>query len=528
MNSFTSALLPALPALAGVQASPSVQNQPVAFDNVTSVPLLAKGDACGYAASPTGGSICGNGLCCSSETNVCGSGELSCSAISCLPKYSTGCAWQGSINDKLQPQAPSPGRGSPSSLQKRQDTARQGTDSSSSSSDELYQRPSLPWLAHLPRPELGSVPYGELITTCNEPDTVALTFDDGPWQYTEDLLDILRDYDAEATFFVCGGNMGGDGQITDYGHPHLLRRMADEGHQVGTHTWAHADLTTVDEHGIIDQLLLNEQAIVQALDRIPTYFRPPYFSTNDDVLDAVGQLGYHVVNAGVDTNDWKGDYDAARQAFSQAVQQGPWDGSGGKIVLAHDIHDRTVHELAAYMIEQARDAGFRLVTLGECMGDPEQNWYRNPRTGGPWASYDSGSSGSSKLVARDEIPPAGEQGKGPAGPLRSYHPPTSTAHLHKVPLKAGHAPPLLPIPTATEKSKNLVTRAAEPSESHATGPASQALGTRDAASQPDTSSFPSRLATVPGARPTTGGGSRCSKAIFGLVMVMVNMLFLLQ
>lgn len=446
---------------------------------------------------------------------MCGSDNLSCSAISCLPKYSTGCAWQGSINAKLQPQAPSPGHGPPSSLQKRQDTTAQDADASSSSSEELYQRPSLSWLARLPRPELGSVPYGELITTCNEPDAVALTFDDGPWQYTADLLDILSDYDAEATFFVCGANMGGEGQITDYGHPDLLRRMVDEGHQVGTHTWAHTDLTSVDEYGILDQLLLNEQAIVQALGRIPTYFRPPYFSTNDDVLDTVGQLGYHVVNAGVDTNDWKGDYDVARQTFSQAVQQGPSDGSGGKIVLAHDIHDRTVHELAAYMIEQARGAGFRLVTVGECMGDPEQNWYRNPRTGGPWASYGPG--GSSKLVARHEIPPADEQGKERAGTLASYHPSNSTAHLHRVPLKTGY-PLLVPIPTATEKSKILVTRPVEPVESDAT----------DAASQSGNSSFPVRLAMVPGTRPTTGGGSRYSKATFGLVLALVNMFFTLQ
>ena len=98
-----------------------------------------------------------------------------------------------------------------------------------------------------------------------------------------------------------------------------VSELVNEGHQVGTHTYAHEDLALVDEYGILDQLLFNEQAIVQALGRIPTYFRPPYFSTNDDVLDTVGELGYHVINAGVDTNDWKGDYDAARQAFSQVL-----------------------------------------------------------------------------------------------------------------------------------------------------------------------------------------------------------------
>ncbi|KAG6355776.1 hypothetical protein INS49_003742 [Diaporthe citri] len=461
-------------------------------------------------------------------------------AIDCLPKYSTGCNWQGNINDKLQPKAPSPSQGRSSSLRKRQDTTTQDTEASSSSSEQLYKRPSLSWLARLPRPELGSVPYGEVITTCNEPGTVALTFDDGPWEYTEELLNILSDYDAEATFFVCGGNMGGDGQITDYGHPHLLRRMVDEGHQVGTHTWAHADLTTVDEYGILDQLLLNEQALVQALGRIPTYFRPPYFSTNDDVLDTVGDLGYHVISAGVDTNDWKGDYDAARQAFSQAVQQGAWDGSNGKIVLAHDIHERTVHELAAYMIEQARDAGFRLVTVGECMGDPEENWYRDPRTGGPWAfgssddsplvkrhvvhpikgflPYPEPADKSNALVAnsahvkRDVVPPPFDgQDKESAETLRSYYPPTSTEGLHKKHLIPG----FLPYPEPADKSNALVARAAEPSQSVAAN-----------VTQPGVVSVPLRM--VPGAWPLSGVGSPSPKATFGLVLALANMFFLLH
>lgn len=429
---------------------------------------------------------------------------------------------QGKINDELQPHAPLLGQDSSPSVRKRQSTTEEYADSSSSSSPDLFRRPSLSWLYRLPRPELGSVPYGELITTCNEPGTVALTFDDGPWQYTKDLLDILRDYEAEATFFVCGGNMGGDGQITDYGHPRLLRRMIDEGHQVGTHTWAHSDLTTVDEYDIIDQLLFNEQALVQALGRIPTYFRPPYFSTNDAVLDTVGQLGYHVINAGVDTNDWKGDYDAAKQAFSQAIQQGQWDGSAGKIVLAHDIHDRTVHELAAYMIEHARDAGFRLVTVGECMGDPEQNWYRDPRTGGSYGST------SSKPVKRDETSPLDGQDEEPVGLLRSYYPPNTTENLHKVPLEFGHGPALLPIPTATEKLNILITRAAEPTDTAAADLSRRGLEDHDSTPQPR----PMPLTFGPGAGPSagsvTGTGSPSLKATFGLVLALVVVFSLLQ
>lgn len=413
---------------------------------------------------------------------------------------------QGDINEKLQPQPP-PGQGPPSSFQKRQEAADEEEDTSSSSPDQLYKRPPLNWLANLPRPELGDVPYGELITTCYEPGTVALTFDDGPWQYTEDLLNILRDYDAQATFFVCGGNMGGDGQITENGHPHLLRRMVEEGHQVGTHTWAHADLTTVDEYGILDQLLFNEQAIVQALDRIPTYFRPPYFSTNEDVLDTVGDFGYHVINAGVDTNDWKGDYDAARQAFSQAVQGGSADGSGGRIVLAHDIHERTVHELAAYMIEEARNAGFRLVTVGECMGDAEENWYRDPRTGGSWSA-----SPQTSLVKRGEVPPPppAAQDKEFAEKLRRYSRFNYTEDVGPFDNRI-ISPGLLPYLANTEKPNKLVARASES--------VSESVSESESESEP-------RM--VPYAFTHTGDSSPSPKATFGLFLALVSVFFMLQ
>lgn len=54
------------------------------------------------------------------------------------------------------------------------------------------------------------------------------------------------------------------------------------------------------------------------------------------------------------------------------------------IVLAHDIHEPTVFSLASFMIDTAEQQGFELVTLGACMNDPPQNWYRDPETGGPW------------------------------------------------------------------------------------------------------------------------------------------------
>ncbi|ROW00417.1 hypothetical protein VPNG_07939 [Cytospora leucostoma] len=234
---------------------------------------------------------------------------------------------------------------------------------------------------------------------------MALSFDDGPWEYTAELLDLLADYGANATFFVCGSNMDTEGQLTGHDHPQLLRRMVEEGHQVGTHTWGHMDLMTLDRDGVNDQMLRNEQALVETLGMIPTYFRPPYFSADGLALDAVGRLGYHVINADVDTRDWVGDYDAARANFDEGVRQAGLenDEAGGLIVLAHNIRERTVEELVAYMIDNARERGYRLVTVGQCLGDPERNWYRNPSTGGSWMS--GGRGRGREMMERAVVPP---------------------------------------------------------------------------------------------------------------------------
>lgn len=243
--------------------------------------------------------------------------------------------------------------------------------------------PSLDYLAQLPRPQLGSTPYGQVITSCTVPGTLALSFDDGPWLYTLDLLELLQREDVHATFFVCGRNMAED-QLTGYGHPQLLRRMVSSGHQVGTHTWAHPNLAEISQSEVFRQMYLNEQALVSALGILPTYFRPPYLKWTAETLNIMEELGYHVITLDVDTRDWEGDYDAAEQNFLGALG---W-GSDSKLVLAHDIHERTVYEFAEWMIDMAKERGYRLVTVGECLGDSVDNWYRSPYTGESWNTGD--------------------------------------------------------------------------------------------------------------------------------------------
>lgn len=78
-----------------------------------------------------------------------------------------------------------------------------------------------------------SVPFGQVITKCTEPNAFALSFDDGPFDFTKTLLQMLNQNKLKATFFVNGQNFG---SITDKGD--ILKEMLDGGHQIGSHTYA--------------------------------------------------------------------------------------------------------------------------------------------------------------------------------------------------------------------------------------------------------------------------------------------------
>lgn len=151
-------------------------------------------------------------------------------------------------------------------------------------------------ITSVPRPKLGQVPYGISIRHCTIAGKVALTFDDGPYLYTSDLLDLLKTKGVKATFFIVGNN-GGKGQINDpkTGYPALIQRMYNDGHQIGSHTWSHQDLSTLTKQQRFDQISKNEIAINDILGFFPTYLRPPYMSCNADCLTDLGNLGYHVV-----------------------------------------------------------------------------------------------------------------------------------------------------------------------------------------------------------------------------------------
>lgn len=215
------------------------------------------------------------------------------------------------------------------------------------------------------------IPFGAVIERCSVPGTVALTFDDGPYLFTARILDILRDNGARATFFLNGARLG-----SIYEYADLVRRALNEGHQIGSHTWNHPYLTTLDRDGIISQMTQLEDAFMSIIGRRPTYMRPPYLAINDLVVSTMGELGYHIIQASVDTKDYENDHP---DMINRSIEKFRNELTPEAIVLAHDVHYHTVERLTQAMLNEIRARGLRVVPVGECLGEPPERWYTSAR-----------------------------------------------------------------------------------------------------------------------------------------------------
>lgn len=220
---------------------------------------------------------------------------------------------------------------------------------------------------------------------------MALTFDDGPYLYTGKVLDLLKEYNASATFFITGNNLG-KGRIDDplTVWPDLIRRMRDEGHQIGSHGWSHANLSAVSPERREKEIIYNEMALRNIVGFFPKYFRPPYGSCTiaSGCIDALTKKGYHVVNWDVDTKDIFYNFPDLIQYPKNKVKEvitkyypqiaGNVGSPMSHLVLAHDSAYYTAYDLAEFMLRHVTAMGYDLVTVGECLGD-EGDWYTDSR-----------------------------------------------------------------------------------------------------------------------------------------------------
>ena len=188
---------------------------------------------------------------------------------------------------------------------------------------------------------------------CSVQRCIALTFDDGPSDYTPSLLKTLAENDALATFYILGRNLAG--------REETLRAMAAAGHQIGNHTVNHPRMSEQPQTMIVSEIIGARDALAPYPKNGSETFRPPYGLYNNTVLAAAAAAGYSVTMWSIDPSDYR-TKDPAIVVERVLAQARP-----GAVVLSHDTLE---HSEVAYrtIIPELRKAGYELVTVDQLLG----------------------------------------------------------------------------------------------------------------------------------------------------------------
>ena len=207
---------------------------------------------------------------------------------------------------------------------------------------------------------------------CAQVKCVALTFDDGPGPFTDRLLQILKDNDAKATFFLIGNKVAAN--------PAGAKRVADAGMEVASHTWEHPNMTTIPPELISGQLSKANDAITAATGQTPKLYRPAGGLSNDAVRAAAKQLGMAEILWDVVPFDWINDSDTAATTYMLKTQIKP-----GSVVLFHDTYSSTV-DVVYQFIPVLKANGYHLVTVSQLLGPRAPGSSYGGRDNGPPAN----------------------------------------------------------------------------------------------------------------------------------------------
>jgi cellulose synthase/poly-beta-1,6-N-acetylglucosamine synthase-like glycosyltransferase/peptidoglycan/xylan/chitin deacetylase (PgdA/CDA1 family) len=204
-------------------------------------------------------------------------------------------------------------------------------------------------------------------TSLKMPDRrLVLTFDDGPDPtWTPKVLDVLKKHHAHAVFFVTGTMASR--------YPDLVRRMVDEGHEIGLHTFNHPDLSFQSKKRIDWELSQNQLALAGAAGIRTSLFRPPYSSFADamdnqswPVTEYIGTRGYITVVNNTDSEDWQ------KPGIRQIIRNATPKNGKGAIVLMHDSggdRHQTVQALDRFLPDM-KDKGYEFDNLTEALDAP--------------------------------------------------------------------------------------------------------------------------------------------------------------
>jgi len=176
---------------------------------------------------------------------------------------------------------------------------------------------------------------------------IALTFDDGPSKYTEELIEYLYENDCKATFFVLGN------KVKDYSD--VLKKSISYGNEIGNHSYNHKWLIKLKKEEMIEQIEKTNNLIYEYTGYVPTSIRPTYGSVNSTLKNST-DLNITLWN--VDTLDWK--YKSPIKIANRATK----NLKDGNIILMHDIYKRTL-EAVKKIVPVLKENDFKCVTISE-------------------------------------------------------------------------------------------------------------------------------------------------------------------
>ena len=177
---------------------------------------------------------------------------------------------------------------------------------------------------------------------------VALTFDDGPGRYTDDILDILKVHQSKASFFLIGSKLR---RYQDY-----VKRIENEEHAIGNHSYNHHHITVQSHAELLKNIAKSQLIFNDILGRLPIYFRPPYGEVSLEQENLLKKHFSYLVRWSIDPKDWDKKQDSSAIVNHILMALKP-----GVIIVLHE-RKQTV-KLLPELIVAIQQKGYQLVSL---------------------------------------------------------------------------------------------------------------------------------------------------------------------
>ncbi len=184
---------------------------------------------------------------------------------------------------------------------------------------------------------------------------VAISFD-AAWgaDKTEKIMDICKQYNVKATFFLVGF------WVEDY--PQMAKKIAENGFEIGTHSNTHPDMTKLSAGQIKEELEFSCKTIQQATGVVPKLFRPPFGAYNDILIETATSLSLTTIQWDVDTLDWKGlsGGEICKRVLNSVKP--------GSIILCHNNSDHILDALPL-ILDRLQKQGYEITSVGNLVYD---------------------------------------------------------------------------------------------------------------------------------------------------------------